>query len=74
MLQEAFSPQKKSVEVSSLRWHFHACVLESMKIEKKNCYSTEGENRFWKGYKEKAKLMIQMQSNSISSAQKVFLQ
>ena len=35
MLQEAFSPQKKSVEVWSLRWHFHACVLESMKIEKK---------------------------------------
>ena len=57
MLQEAFSPQKKSVEVSSLHWHFHACVLESMKIKKKNCQSTEGENRFWKGYKENAKLM-----------------
>ena len=36
MLQEAFSPQTKSLEVLSLHWHFHVGVLESMKIEKKN--------------------------------------
>ena len=35
MLQEAFSPQTKSLEVLSLHWHFHVGVLESMKIEKK---------------------------------------
>lgn len=74
MLQEAFSPQTKSLEVLSLHWHFHVGVLESMKIEKNYCYSTEGENTFWKGYKQKTKLMIQMRSNIISSAQKVFLQ
>lgn len=76
MLQQAFSStDKKSLEVLSLHWGFHACVLESMKIEKENYqHSTEGNtksvDRFWEGDKEKT----QMPSTSTTSPGQMFPQ